>query len=92
MTYIRWRIGTDIRGRLPFRLRVIAEVYTEVDAAGRVMREIGVDASGDVLHFAPSERDRFGLFDGQIIEPTTRPGDISPEAFEQLWRSAVGNR
>ena len=53
----------------------------------RVTREIGVEASGVVVHLAPTPDDPYGLFDNQVVDMIQRRDDIAPEAFERLWRS-----
>ncbi len=83
MHYIHWRIGEDIKGRFP--VRAVVELYTETDATGHVLREIDLDGTGSVLYRGPSSENRFAFFDHQVVEPTEREDDISPEAFEQLW-------
>jgi hypothetical protein len=87
LPYIRWVIGKDIHGRSP--RRGVVEVFTEVDAAGFLVREIGVDATGTIRYVAPTADDRFGVFDGRMVQPTGRPDEITPEEFDRLW--AVGN-
>lgn len=84
MTYLRWMIDKDIAGRLPDG---IVELYTEVDDAGRVSREVGLDDRGNVVHRAPSSRHPYGLFDNQMIQSDGH-GDITHEAFERLWQLA----
>ena len=67
----------------------IAELLTEVDSSGVVSREIGLDAAGRVVHYAPSNDDHYGLFDLQTIDSSRQDdGDVSAPRFEELWLSA----
>lgn len=62
-----------------------AILYTEVDQSGRVLREIGVDEEGWIVHCAPSSRNAHGLFDNQMIDKTSLRNDISEQEFLRLW-------
>ena len=84
MTYIRWTIGKEIAGR--FSDRRLVDLYTEVDDTGQITRDVGVDGAGSVVYRAPSTNAPYGLFDNQVVEVGERENDITPEAFEQLWR------
>jgi len=85
VNYLRWTTGKDIAGR-PF-VRGLVELYTEIDDAGLVTREVGVDRAGGVVHRAPSSKNPYGLFDSQTVEMVERENDITQEAFERLWQS-----
>jgi hypothetical protein len=80
----------EIGGR---RVEGIDRVLTEVDDEGRILREIGLDTEGRVLHIAPALRGkwRYGIFDLQIIDVATLPPrDAVPrEQFEALWAAGA---
>lgn len=61
-------------------------LITEVDGEGRVLREIGLNNAGQVVHKAPSNNDRYGMFDNQIIAPSSLESNFDEEVFEELWQ------
>lgn len=81
MKYVKWT-GKDIEGI------EMAFLATEIDASGRVCREVGVDANEEIVHRFPSKEfpsGEYGLFDVQTIEVAGLASNISHEAFESLW-------
>jgi hypothetical protein len=50
----------------------------------RYFRWVGVDAGGMVRYVAPSDEDRFGVFESQMIQAADRPDDITAEEFDRL--------
>jgi hypothetical protein len=81
--YISWE--RDELHDLPVGL---SRIVTEIDQNGRVLREVGLDAQGEVVHHAPSEADNYGLFD--LVPVDAGPdSDIRVEVFESWWQSAL---
>lgn len=83
MIYLKW---TQDEAEFPQSIRV---VYTEVDAEGRVHREIGVDRSGAVVHKKPSAaypNGRDGFF--YRIDLPSVASSIAQAEFEKLWTRA----
>jgi hypothetical protein len=82
MYYIRWteREIHDLGKGSPLRV-----LLTEVNSAGRVLREIGLDSEGSVAHKAPTRRDQYGLFDNQVVDARSLQSNFGRETFEQLW-------
>ena len=64
----------------------LSRILTEVSDDGTVMRELGFDVGGNVVHRFPGEptRAKYGVFD---LAEINRPGDGDIEAadFELLW-------
>ena len=86
MRYLSW----DERGASGLAKQVpgLAQVWTEVDDAGAVRRELGFDAEGHIAHRFPSDWYRhgtYGLFDSARIEVAGTEGDIEPAEFERRW-------
>jgi hypothetical protein len=68
----------------------LAKTWVEVAPDGRVMREIGFDADGHVIHRAPSARYRhgqYGLFDLTPVKATS--DSVAQEDFERMWRRTM---
>jgi hypothetical protein len=68
----------------------IAEYFIEVGADGFVLREIGFDESGKVVHRFPGQKKFFkygerGFYDLQPYEVSTLESDLTKEEFEELW-------
>ncbi len=70
------------------------KIFVEVDESGAIMREIGLDNNGDIIHAYP-DRDlsvkfkdgKYGLFDVSLIQINGSKDDISKEQFENIWNS-----
>lgn len=60
---------------------------------GRIRREIGLGASGEVMYIAPAERGPYpyGQFDLQTLGAGTDPeqDEFPRDAFEALWRAGA---
>lgn len=87
-TYLRWT-EKDIAGLA--RFDGYAQLLTELDASGQVLREIGLSPSGTVIHKFPSTSFRHGargLFDVNTIRSTNLRSEVSASEFEQLWNSS----
>jgi hypothetical protein len=70
----------------------IAEVWTEVDVSGSVLRELAFDDLGAVVHRMPSARFRegqYGLFDLALIDLRSHRRDIPAAQFEQRWSQSL---
>ncbi|MRR09182.1 hypothetical protein EG831_03670 [bacterium] len=66
-------------------------LYTEIDAAGIVLREIGFDKKGHVVHKYPSSSHKYGqygLFDNQIVQVSNGRGLVTKSDFEREWDGA----
>lgn len=61
-------------------------VLTEVDERGRVVREIGFDATGSIEYVKPSEDPRWGR-DGMfyLIDLPPPAEEVDPDEFERMW-------
>ena len=66
----------------------ISILYTEIDDEGTVSREIGLDSNGDVVHKAPTDRDKYGIFDIQKVDVSRYTNGIDPAEFDKLWNSS----
>ena len=89
MRYFKWE-ETDVRG---LNIDGIACVYTEVDGDGWVVREIGIDFKGKIIHKWPSSDSRFGkygIFDLAQID-SSNIETFSEEAFEKAWQIDSGD-
>jgi len=65
----------------------LSRIITEVDERGRVTRELGFDAEGNLIHRCPGEptvTDDYGVFDLARIAPSDR-ADLEPKEFDRLW-------
>jgi hypothetical protein len=60
----------------------------EIDPKGRVLREIGLNAKGGVVHRAPSAIDNYGLFD-QVPVDAGPDSDATAEEFEGWWQAPL---
>lgn len=86
MRYKRW---TDADGELE---DPIAELWTEIDEAGSVTREIGFDRDGHVVHLMPAsgfKHGTYGLFDLALVDPRPSGSDLAPAQFETTWTAAL---
>jgi len=84
--YRRWN-EDDIRGL--HSISQISILYTESNAQGVVLREIGLDKLGKIMHRYPSSSHPFGsrgLFDTQTVELSSETKDLTKDEFEGLWR------
>ena len=64
----------------------LSRILTEVDAEGTVLREIGFDATGNVVHRhpgGPSKASR-GVFDGAAVEASAT-SQVNPTEFDRFW-------
>jgi hypothetical protein len=67
----------------------LLRILTEVADDGSVMRELGFDAEGNVVHRFPGEPTRadyadYGVFDLATIDPSGG-ADMDAAEFERLW-------
>jgi hypothetical protein len=88
--YLKW---TSIDILNLFSKSSINVLYTEVDSDGKVLREIGVDVKGIVVHKFPSDffpDGRYGFFDLQRIQTPLEENQLQKEAFEKLWNKGEG--
>lgn len=83
MHYLSWT-EHDIEGLTTLG---VARLLTEIDDHGRVLREIGLDAEGSVVHRAPSLDGNRGLFDNQLVSVGDLRSQLSREEFEMAWRT-----
>ena len=85
LTYVRWT-ERDING---LNALGMAELLTEVAPNGQVLREIGLNSSGEIVHVAPTARDNYGQFDLQQLDMSApREDDLNASEFEALWVAA----
>lgn len=66
----------------------VETLYTEVNNKGDVLREIGVDEMGVVVHKCPSEGYKngiYGIFDLAKVDFANMKEDASKEEFNALW-------
>lgn len=89
MRYLSWDEGGA--SGLGKQVPGLVQVWTEVDDAGAVRRELGFDAGGHIAHRFPSEWYRhgtYGLFDSARIELAGAEDDVEPAEFERCWNEA----
>ena len=71
----------------------VDRTLVEVDDDGRIHREIGLDAGGEVVYIAPAVGGThpYGTFDLQVLAVGALPGeDEFPRAeFEALWLASA---
>ena len=82
--YTRWNVE-DIEGTEKDGL---ASLITEVNSQGRVVREVGLNSAGHVVHKCPSEKHRngvYGYFDLAVIAIDSLRNDLSEDEFSSLW-------
>ncbi len=66
----------------------IAVIYVDLDDDGTTIRELGLDASGAIVHRHPGTPSitRHGLFDLQTVETQERSDSHMPaDQFVRLW-------
>jgi hypothetical protein len=66
----------------------IVKLFTEIDDNGRVLREIGIDKDGRLVHKCPSDKFRngtYGLFDNQVVIISDESSLITKNEFERMW-------
>ncbi|MCU5783433.1 hypothetical protein MA04_02733 [Alcanivorax balearicus MACL04] len=67
----------------------VSVVYLELDEKNRVLREVGVDASGEIVHVFPAKKGeygRYGIFDSQTVSASS---EVDPLFFRELWDKAL---
>ena len=83
MLYLRWfdeslhKVGID-------------RLLLELDRDGRVLRELGFDAAGRIVHKCPDdkfEHGTHGLFDLARFDVSGLTSDLDKEEFERFWRT-----
>ncbi len=64
----------------------LSRILTEVDEGGAVIRELGFDAGGNLVHRYPGQptRAKYGVFDLAIIAPLEGT-EMEPAEFDRLW-------
>ncbi|NBB30076.1 hypothetical protein [Cellulophaga sp. BC115SP] len=82
--------------RVPFSIDLM---YIEIDNHGKVLREIGFDSLGNIIHKYPSNTHHYGnhgIFDLNIFDIESFENGIDKEDFEIFWdkenHSTVYNR
>jgi hypothetical protein len=63
-------------------------VFVEITNHGKVLREIGVDSSGKIIHKYPSHTHQYGhrgIFDLNIFDFESFENEMDEEEFEILW-------
>lgn len=66
----------------------ITEIYVEFNEAGEVLREVGLDNQGKIIHKCPSSGYKYGtygIFDLVKLEPKILNDNLNKETFERLW-------
>ena len=84
--YCRWN-EDDIKGL--YSTSQISSLYTESNEQGVVLREIGLDDLGKIIHKCPSSAHPFGtrgIFDAQTVELSAKTTNLTKDEFEALWR------
>ena len=67
----------------------IFTIFVEVASDGRVLREVGLDNDGKIVHKCPSKQYKYGtygVFDLARIDVSNQVNDLSKEEFESLWK------
>lgn len=67
----------------------LAIIYTEVTKSGSVIREVGLNSNGVVIHKCPSRFSPKGYFDLAVISVKKITNDISSQEFEALWDTPI---
>ena len=83
--YLKWT-EEDVTGLHSFS--GIKTLYIEIDDAGNVHREIGVNKEGKVVHKCPSafhQYGQYGILDNQKVMISDFRSTITKEEFEKLW-------
>ena len=86
MFYFKWN-EDDLQGLQSVTGMVL--LYTEVDSDGNILREIGLDKSGRILHKFPSNsypHGKYGLFDNQRVKVPDLQSTAIKEEFDKLWQ------
>lgn len=63
-------------------------IFVEIASDGMVLREVGFDNKGNVVHKCPSENYKhgtYGLFDLARVDVESRKNDLTKTEFEELW-------
>jgi len=87
MLYIRWT-EQDIAELSAFS--EITILYTEINDEGEVLKEIGLNNEGKIIHKSPSTGypyGEYGIFDNQKVAISGRKSNFSKDEFYQLWES-----
>lgn len=82
MYYLEWN-EHSIKGLDRFDSCVV--LFTEVSATGVVQKELGFDSQGNECHRFPSETNKRGIFDNQLVDVTRLQSDLSKESFIDMW-------
>ncbi len=67
-------------------------LLTEVDPDGKVIREVGLDAQGNVVHKCPSTSFRhgtYGLFDLLPVDISGWRDRITEADFQKYWHAST---
>lgn len=89
MYYFKWT-EKDIKG---LNSDGINCVYTEVNEKGQVLKEIGVDRDGKIVHRWPSSTSRlwkYGIFDLAQIDVSVKT-TLREETFNRMWNKNLGD-
>lgn len=64
----------------------LSRIFTEIDAQGAVIREIGLNEVGEVVHRHPGlpSRAEYGVFDSAKIGAADSD-DVGSQEFDRLW-------
>lgn len=84
MYYCKWAEDEVV----PLRLDDIVSLYTEIDSEGNVLRELGLNKDGQIVHKCPSgayKYGTYGLFDNVTVAITSSRSFITKDEFERLW-------
>lgn len=85
MYYIEWDLVHEIDGWSELKLK---RLLTEVNQEGEVMKEIGINKDGKVVHAFPDENYKFGeygMWDNVKIQSQYLRNDLSKREFYLLW-------
>jgi len=65
----------------------LTRILSEVDNQGTVIRELGFDAEGRLVHRCPGQPTltEYGIFDLAKIAPTFEGTEMESDEFDRLW-------
>lgn len=65
-------------------------LYIEIDKNGSILREIGLNKKGDIIHIYPSDKykyGKYGIFDLCCFDINKLENEIDSDFFERKWNS-----